>query len=53
LWAAHHRENRLCGVWGELNAANTTAIVGPGADPGRGTAVIGGYLNSPQRNLAD
>ena len=39
-----------CG--GELNAANTTAIVGPGADPGPGTAVIGGYLNSPPRGLA-
>lgn len=31
-----------CG--GELNAANTVAVVGPGADPGTGTAVIGQYL---------
>jgi DNA-binding HxlR family transcriptional regulator len=31
-----------CG--GELNATTTTATVGPGADPGPGTAVIGDYL---------
>jgi DNA-binding HxlR family transcriptional regulator len=31
-----------CG--GELTAANTAAVVGPGADPGPGTAVIGQYL---------
>jgi DNA-binding HxlR family transcriptional regulator len=31
-----------CG--GELNAANATAAVGPGAEPGPGTAIIGDYL---------
>jgi DNA-binding HxlR family transcriptional regulator len=31
-----------CG--GELNAATTTAVVGPGAEPGPGTAIIGDYL---------
>jgi DNA-binding HxlR family transcriptional regulator len=31
-----------CG--GELNAANTSAVAGPGASPGPGTAVIGDYL---------
>jgi DNA-binding HxlR family transcriptional regulator len=31
-----------CG--GEVNAATTTAVVGPGAEPGPGTAIIGDYL---------
>jgi DNA-binding HxlR family transcriptional regulator len=31
-----------CG--GELNAANTSAVAGPGASPGPGTAMIGDYL---------
>jgi DNA-binding HxlR family transcriptional regulator len=31
-----------CG--GELNAATATATVGPGAEPGPGTAIIGDYL---------
>ena len=31
-----------CG--GELNAANSYAAAGPGANPGPGTAVIGDYL---------
>jgi HxlR-like helix-turn-helix len=31
-----------CG--GELSAANTSAIVGPGADPGPGAATIGEFL---------
>lgn len=31
-----------CG--GELTAANTSSQVGPGADPGLGTAVIGNFL---------
>jgi DNA-binding HxlR family transcriptional regulator len=35
----------VCAVCGEeLTAANTAAIVGPGADPGLGTAVIGQFL---------
>jgi DNA-binding HxlR family transcriptional regulator len=34
-----------CG--GELSAATTTAAVGPGAEPGPGTAIIGDYLGRP------
>jgi DNA-binding HxlR family transcriptional regulator len=33
-----------CG--GELTAANTAHVVGPGADPGPGTAIIGRYLGA-------
>lgn len=32
---------------GELNAANTSAVAGPGANPGPGTAGIGEYLTRP------
>jgi DNA-binding HxlR family transcriptional regulator len=39
------RAKTVCGeCGGELNAANTLSTVGPGADPGPGTAVIGEYL---------
>ena len=40
-----------CG--GELNAANTSAVAGPGASPGPGTAMIGDYLKRAYPKVRD